>query len=736
MRGIFSIPMAVTGVQGETAAPRAWYDGLMFWGVMYRRVSVAWLLRGSWWFALGAGALGALLLPLLAGYKGGAGLHALLGWLVLLHLGARGWVERRLPDPSFASDLRTGNLEQLRLTPHTAHTLLIQRGLPDWLFRALTMSLWLPLYALAAGVLGLTFGDALALWTLFSFANYFVLGLVSLALLASAWEGVSWLLHGALLGYAFLLDGGRTRTAVSSSGLFSVMIALPILGRVLLPQHLIVALPDLRGFALLWLLIEALRFERLARWLNAPSGLWRGFYGLPCLALIALGWLTSYRMGEAQGYFGGAQTQYAAVGVMTVVGYLSILLLTLRRQAESVAQPLHAHLIEVGLLRLLGLLIIGVAITVWGLPTGSSAFWGVLLWLSGVEWWGGVLARHLLQRAHSRAAAWAYGALLLGATPALVFTLAPQWSLLGALSPVYALLMASDAWSIGRGSVQPQLLWCMVMPIVRYLGVLGVAVWGVRGGMSTHTHPALRWLTLPLLYPLLDWMAQRQVQNPLTRLTIAERQPPFALILGVAAFASTVFDSSGSNWQIVLLIPLGIFLWLWGYHSTAKRVRRWLDTGELSSALLAGLTPQQLFWGWVYGAWHQQGRVLLAVSSGAVLGWLIAQAMRATVSGAGWGFGWIAFVMSFTLGIQLVYLALWSCAWLIAAPAAIRDQLTALQAASPLITPRTVLQSAFYSLLACCAPLAPFLLVGLPIYASQSTIKLHQLARAPGELKR
>lgn len=729
--------MAVSGVQTTEPTPREWFDGLMFWGVMYRRVAMFELLRGSWLFALGTGLVGSLVLPLAANFKGGAGVHALLGWLTLMHLLSRGWVERRLPDPSFANDVRTGNFEQLRLTPHTAHTLLIQRGLPDLMFRLLTMSLWLPLYALTARVLGLTFLDALALWTLFSIANYFVLMLVALTLAASAWEGVFWLVGVGFWGYAFLLDGGRTRTAVANSGLFSVMIALPILGRVLLPQQMMVALPDLRGMALLWLVVETLRFERTARWVNAPSGVWRGFFIAPCLAVLGVWGMFALQQGEAQGYSGGAQTHYAAVGVMAAAGYLNIVLLTLRRQADVASQPLCAHLWESGLLRLMGLLAIGVGLVGIGLPTGSGAFWGVLAGVAIVEWLGGALTRQWLQRAHAHAPAWAYGALALGVAPALVFYLAPRWTLLGALSPTYALMMASDIWSVTGALTQPPLWLCVAMPAVRYLLVLGVLAWGVRAGRRmqlSRALPALRWLALPLLYPLLDLAVQRRTENPVAQLTVAERQPPFAPLLGCASLVVSAADALGRNWSVLLIIPLGVFLWIWGYYSAARRVRRWLDSGELNSAFLAGLTPAQLFWGWVYGAWYQQGRVVVAVCAGALLGWLGHSLLFPTPFGV--GLAGIFLVIGFSYGVLLVYLLLWSCAWLVAAPAAIRDQLTASSSAAPLVTPRTALQAALFSTLGCCAPLAPFLLVGLPFYISQSVIALHQRARPVGELKR
>jgi hypothetical protein len=167
-------------------------------------------------------------------------------------------------------------------------------------------------------------------------------------------------------------------------------------------------------------------------------------------------------------------------------------------------------------------------------------------------------------------------------------------------------------------------------------------------------------------------------------------------------------------------------------------VRRWLDSGELTSAFLAGLTPNQIFWGWVYGAWYHQARVLCAAVAGGMLGWVISVL---TANPAAVALGWnpiqvLIMGLSIGLGLYMVYLALWSCAWLIAAPTAVRDQLTHSGGGAPVLTPRATLQASVYSMLACCAPLAPFLLIGLPIYASQSTLALHRMARAPGELSR
>lgn len=300
------------------------------------------------------------------------------------------------------------------------------------LFRATTQIVWLPVYAIVVGALEASLADACALWLLFSFANYAVLGLVSLTLLIPV-EEVVWTLLCGLLVYAFLLDGGRVRTAVASSSLFGMMIALPIIGRVFLPMQMMATLPNLLPFTLVWLLVEWLRFERLARWVNAPSGVGRWAYLLPSAALMAVaGALFGQWCEQTLSAAGAERTQLGVSALFAAVGYLSPLLLTLRRQAEPIVQPLRAHLLEMGLLRLMSVLLAVGAVAIWGLPMGSAAFWGVLAWLTVVEWLGGALTRRQLQRAHSRTRTGASLALLLGVAPAVVFAFAPFHYAVGA----------------------------------------------------------------------------------------------------------------------------------------------------------------------------------------------------------------------------------------------------------------------------------------------------------------
>jgi|GEM_PF-1060137 len=734
--------MAVSGVRVSEPARDAWHDVLMFWGVMYRRVEVLALLRGSWLLAVGAGVATALLLPLLATVRAGAGLYLLLSGLVLVHLGARSWVERRLPDPSFAADLRTGNFEQLRLTPHSAHTLLLQRGVPDLMVRALAMSIWLPLYALVARALGLTLLDTLVLWLLLAFANYFVLGLVAFTLLASAWEGVLIVAGLGLLLYPLMLDNGRMRATTANAGLFGVMIALPIAARLLMPPSWQTVLPDLRVVGVMWLLAELLRVERIARWIGTPSGIWRGYYLLPSAGLMAFVGAFVHQQAEFDGIVGAAQTQLKAIGVFAAAGYLNLVLLTLRRHAEPAVQPLRAHLVETGLLRLLSVGVIGGGLSWWSLPKGSALFWGVLAWLTAVEWLVGAWIRRALQQAHSRAPRLAYGVLLVGLLPALAYwvhspVLSSLPTVLSAFSPTFALVLASDAHARIHTLTAPLLVMILGAPIVRYGALLALLRLGVALQWATErpSWRSLRWLALPLLYPLFDWYAHRQARNPLSQLVMTERQPPFAPLLGVSAAILTLYNPSARQALFFgLLVLLGVFLWLWGYYTTAKRVRRWIASGELTSAILAGLTPQQFYWGWVHGAWYHQMRILIAVISGALLGWLIE--VGYALSSHSWGRyppGVIAFFVVIPGGMFLILMALWACAWLIAAPAAVRDQLQQWHTTAPTLTPRTALMALFASLLGCCAPLAPLLLVALPVYTTQSMVMLSKLARAPME---
>jgi len=736
--------MAVSGVRDDAGSSTRWYDELIFWRVMYRHLPLSKLLWASWLYAIYMGLIATLLLFPILGWPERLFLYALLGILVLMHLLGRGTIEQMLPDPSFRNDLRTGNFEQLRLMPHTAHTLLIQRGLPDWLFRAVAMSLWLPLYVLASRLEGTSLWNGVALWMLFSFANYFVLGIVSFVLLGSAWIMEPYFIAIALV-YAFVLDGGRTRAAVASSRLFSVMLALPILGRMALPPQFAVVLPDLRMFALAWLIIELLRFERMARWVNAPSGVWRWFYLAPCAGLIAFSGVFAWQESGAQGYSGAEQTQFMALGMFWTAGYLNLLLLTVRRQAEPVVQPLRVHLWESGVLRLMALAFTGGAVLLWGLATGSGAFWTTLLWLSFVEWVGGALFRRGAQRAYERAPSWVYAAVLIGVLPALVFWLEPLHPMLGALSPSYALLMASDVWGVAGIGAPPPLWMCLFAPVVRSASVLALLISGFlvarfrasRSSPSYTTRHKIEWYALPLIYPLFDWLVHRSATNPITRLTLMERQPAWALGFGSVMFVmGLLYEIVGVGTAYALMIGLWIFLWLWGYHSTARRVRRWLDSGELVGVFLAGLKPNQIYWGWVFGAWAHQMRVLLAAVSGYGLGWLLQALFTHPAHPGAMGMGVLLIVFSFGAGFYAAYLAMWSCAWLIAAPSAIRDQLALPSRAAPLLGPRAAVLATFYSLLGCCAPLAPFLLIGIPLYTSQSTIALHKLARAPGELKR
>jgi hypothetical protein len=375
---------------------------------------------------------------------------------------------------------------------------------------------------------------------------------------------------------------------------------------------------------------------------------------------------------------------------------------------------------------------------------GAADGRGGVLGDSGVAHGGGVAGRRadavVDAAAHSRARTGAYLALLLGAAPAVVFWIQPFHFVVGALSPVYALVLASEAWATTSIGAQPPLWACLVLPVARYalvLGVLTIVTLFARATQPTkRLHPAWGLLALPLLYPLMDWLVPNSTANPITRLTIAERQPPFAPVIGLAVFALAFsLGNTGLASGGLVAIVLGLFLWLWGLLCDGEARAPLARFGRVDERVPCRTNAEPDFWGWVYGAWYHQVRVLLAAFGGWLQGLSLSVWLNAGMGG--WNLAqWLTLWLSLGLAFYLVYLALWSCAWLIAAPAAIRDQLTHPAGSAPVLTPSATLQASVYSLLACCAPLAPFLLIGLPIYASQSTLALHRMARAPAELPR
>jgi hypothetical protein len=91
-----------------------------------------------------------------------------------------------------------------------------------------------------------------------------------------------------VFGYGSLRDADRARLGALSGWVFALMIGLAIVMRLLMPMGWMYPLPDLGRFTLVWLAVEGLRWERRARWLNMPSGLWRYGWLLPATALLLM----------------------------------------------------------------------------------------------------------------------------------------------------------------------------------------------------------------------------------------------------------------------------------------------------------------------------------------------------------------------------------------------------------------------------------------------------------------
>lgn len=701
-----------------------------FWGLEYHKVEGERLAYCSWLWAIGTAVIGVLLYNPAVAMRASAGVYLLLGVLVLAHLQARSATERILPNPSWAEDLRTGNLEQFRLLPWTAHELLLHRSVPALFYRWVSQVIWLPLYVLWSVVAGLGLWDGLALWLLFSFAVYPVLAIASFYLLMPiGWTDWGWIFGVALLGYAFSGEGRRVVLSGISGWLMGLLVALPLFLRVLLPPAWTLTLPEIVPFVVLWLIVEAVRWERWARWLNPPTGwgpLYRWVAGGALLGFVAwhiaqvLPWLS---------VGGSVHAEVVSVALFAFTNYLSFLWLVLERGRERVLQGWRVHLTEVALLHLGSLMVLGIS-TVWlDLSWSAPRYWALFASFTLVDIVGGALFRYGFQRVWartSRLAWWILGVGLLPAITAPITLNVGGLEPLALLSPTVALLSQTPP-----ARVKAPALWLIwLLSTVRYVLVLGWLWWASRERITQRWRHGLgRLLRLVgwlFWYGLLDVLARNLSTNPISQLLREERRLDLALplALGTAGLGLIWEPSSAVGAAILGMIPLGAWLWYWGYSSAHRTVRKLMDAGELSQWFLTKLEPPAIFWGIVYAFWFFQVRLLLAYWGGL----MVAVLWRSVIEGS-----WFAVpVMVGFTPFWATLVLVWSCIWLIAAPNGVRDALVADPHRGGAPPVQVALKAMLMSGLGCFAfILAPLALIGLPLYCNQSILVLRRLHRYP-----
>jgi len=718
---------------------------LPFWQLEYRRVEGEPLVRSMWVSALwGACALVLAALFGLAFKQGFAAPYLSLAALVVAHLIARGQLERRLPNPSFARDLQTGHLDQFRLLDLAPHALLLQRGLPALFYRLQSHILWLPLYGAWGAWLGNAALDSVLLWLLFAFADPLVLVLMSFYLTLSfggIWEPLTLAL--LVFGYGSLQESERARFGALSGWLFALLISIPILLRLLMPLTLMYTLPDIGRFTLVWLLTEGLRWERRARWLNMPSGLWRYGWLLPAAGLMLMGfplvWEWTPAWSDAQ------RLQGAAVLLFLVPNWLNRQLVTLVRGRDPVQQRWGVHLREV----VLGWVLSTVVLFGWALRNvvalGGHSFWLLLLLLvlADVPFSGGY--RMLLQRAYCMRIPLTRLAFL-SLAPILWFLLAPDhYASLGVLNPLVALAAQTPLWGLVVRQPPPPFLLLLMMPLLwRALMLVLAWLWVHWGWRLPQGVWWQRVLTPLLLYPLYDWVQRRMTSNPVTRFFMVERRfDPAPLFAGLGWVLGLVLPTVVAvGWAILMLLPVLIALWWTGYRLASQRVQRLVETGELRQWFLTGLAPFTIYWGIVLSVWNWQARLLVALyGCGALAAWGRAfyEAFRgSSAPSAMLSAPFVVLVAGgmATLSFGAVLVLLCSQLFL-AAPIAIQDTLTALSRQErPSIVRATVLSLLYSGCMVLACMFTPLLLVGLPFYSTRSERILRQLARAPDEYLR
>ena len=716
---------------------------LPFWQLEYRRIEGGTLIRSMWSYALlGALALGLAALFGLAFKQGFAAPYLSLTALVVAHLMARSRLDRQLPNPSFQRDLQTGHLDQFRMLDLTPHALLLQRSLPALFYRLPSQSLWLPLYGAWGAWVGVSGWESALLWLLFAFADPLVLILMGFYLTLSFigfWEPLTLAL--LVFGYGSLREIDRTRLGSLSGWLFALLISLPILLRLLMPLAWLYTLPDTGRFALVWLLVEGLRWEWRARWLNMPSGWWRYGWLLPATGLMLM---VFPMVGEWTPMWNDTQRlQASAVLLFLIAGWLNMRLVTLVRGHDPVHQRGIVHLGEVALVRVLSIVVL-LGWALWsGVGLAGSSFWTLWLLLTLADVPFSAWFRVLLQRAYCMRIPLTRLALLESA-PLLWFLLAPdRYASLGVLSPLVALAAQTPLWGQVVRLPPPPFTLLLVMPLL-WRGLLLTMAWiWVNGAWGRNKLFQMRWAQLQkglapvLVYPLYDWLHQRMTTNPVTRFFMAERRFDAAPLLAALGWLLGLVLPSGVAiaWAAFIALPMLIALWWLGYRLASQRVQRLVETGELRQWFLAGLAPFTIYWGIVLSVWIWQVRLLLALyGCGALAVWLRtfyeafqgapSPAVPLTMMVVGGMLMFVFVVLLVLLGSQLF----------LAAPIAIQDTLTALSRRERPSMVRATVLSLFYSgcaMLACM--FAPLLLVGLPFYSTRSERMLRQLSRTPDE---
>ncbi len=700
-----------------------------FWNLEYHRLEVASLLRrfGLWMGLVGLVVVGALALWAQVGV--GTGGLAFLSLVVLgSHQIAREALARRLPNRSFLEDLRTGNLDQFRLLLYQPHALLFQRYFPAFAMRLLVHSLWLPLYGVWGASVGLSWLSALCWWILFSFGSSLALALLIAFLLIPSPDWHSWALT-ALFVVPFLSRSVEARSVLWVGGLGVLLVSLRFLRQTPTP------LPEMENLVWLWLCMEALRYHRLADWLNNPTGLVRHLWLMPALGVLLfdLTWLE----GDLAKQFSWSlqeSWEYGVAYALATAGWLSLVTLTLERGREIIQQTLSYHLRVSLTQRLFVLGVVLASMPILGMQFRSVGFWAVFLWLMV---WGALssgLVRYLIQVNWVTNRQAVFTALVLGTIPATLFgflptTLAP----LLVLSPWVAVLSQTEVWnSYGILPVPPMV--AALAPMAHTLMVVGVLVLGRWQEVSRPS--TLHWLPtvltgMVMLYPL--WERIAVFRNPLSRLLSTERVPNYAFWAGIAGLVVGFLTARGSGLIFYALPLLGAFLWLWGYSLTARRCTRLRDSGELTSIFLTNLSAPQIFWGLVYSSWFHQVRVLISFVWAGLVGYFVGYVFTSVGL---WGVQnpviQAVFIVTFSTIPAVLFLLLWSCVWLFASPMAVRDALL-----HPPQSRRSALTRGLVAvvsaLLGFCIVIAPLLLIFVPLHSSQALRRLIKLQQRPGE---